>query len=134
MDADGTVARCLIGVKTVKFPNKGVRFLVALTALFAAVVAACAIWFSGADSAKVLPSQALDHMMDKLRVTQRAEIAAWAAEDMPPDIGNEETPVWADRHGHTMHARPVCGGMTSPVRMTVGEGLAQGFVFCADCW
>lgn len=86
------------------------------------------------------PSEALlDAMMDRIGVTRWAEALDWyemeEAGMLPEGAAGEDTPVWVARGGDgRFHSVPVCGGLKSPVRMTLQEALAEGRLPCLVCW
>ncbi len=76
---------------------------------------------------------AADAMLDKLGVTQRAEVAQWLA-STSIDVSAGKM-VWVSKHGMThYHSYPLCGGMKSPMEITLEEANAAGLTPCKHCW
>lgn len=111
---------------------RGWVLTIALAALLGSVLALGAVFH--VETEKEDPVAFENAVLDRLRVTQRTEAAAWAASDGFADLSDGNTTVWVSRHGHTIHSRPVCGGMTAPVRTTLQEAESLGYTLCGDCW
>ncbi len=76
---------------------------------------------------------AADAMLDKLGVTQRAEVAQWLASPSMDSLAGKM--VWVSKHGMThYHSYPLCGGMRSPLEITLEEANAAGLTPCKHCW
>lgn len=77
----------------------------------------------------------MDLVLDKLGVTQKAEVFAWLASPAPAeDTPDEALPVWTSRSGRHYHSFPLCGGLKSPAQTTLGEATDRGLSPCPDCW
>ncbi len=113
--------------------RRGLVMLLAMALLLAGALAFSAL-LPGTDAASDDANTLANAVLDKMRITQRAEVAEWAGSDTAPDPANPDTPVWIARNGHTIHSRPVCGGMTSPVRYRLGDLDGYIYAFCPNCW
>ncbi len=78
-------------------------------------------------------SAAVNKLLDKAGVTQRAAFVDWIEDTASPEEG-PDTPVWMGRSGHTYHSFPLCAKLKNPVKITLGEAEAQGLTPCKDCW